>query len=83
MNMMNPAAVASARTARLVREAVTPVYSTSTESVRQGIIAAAEDYCGPDYCHVCRRATEHYGEHTDEQLFAWAMSARGRCLMGA
>lgn len=30
MNIPSPAAVASARTARLVREAATPVYSTST-----------------------------------------------------
>lgn len=41
MNIPSPASVASARTARLVREAATPVYSTSTppEPVREHIMA--------------------------------------------
>jgi hypothetical protein len=42
---MNPATVASARTARLVREAATPVYSTSTPApkVREHIMAVEID----------------------------------------
>jgi hypothetical protein len=23
------------------------------------------------YCYVCRRATDHWGEHSDEQIAAW------------
>lgn len=42
MNTPNPAQVASARTARLVREAQTPVYSTSTP-VQQHMMAVEVD----------------------------------------
>lgn len=78
---MNPMIVAQARTARLVREAQTPTYSTSTKTAaakeREARIRWAEDYCGPDYCHVCGRCTEHYGEHSDEQLLAF-YSGKGK-----
>jgi hypothetical protein len=82
---MNPAAVASARTARLAREAATPVYSTDTVSAarreRERLIAAAEDYAGEEFCFICSRATDHRGEHEDEQLLAFVRSPRGRMLM--
>ena len=84
--MMNPSQVAANRTARLVREAKTPTYSTATPSkpeAAQALMAKAEDFCGPDFCHVCGRCTDHYGEHSDEQLLAFANSARGKWLMGA
>lgn len=71
---MNPAAVARNRTARLVREATTPVYSTSTEGAQRNLIATAQDrLCGEDYCFVCNRCTDHWGEHTDAQILsAWS-----------
>ena len=72
MNIASPAQVATARTARLVREAQTPFYSTSTVSAMaredQRRIQWAEQFEGPDYCHVCGRVTDHSGEHSDEQL---------------
>ena len=72
MNTPNPAQVASARTARLVREAATPVYSTDTVSAaakeRTRRILWADEYAVEDYCLVCGRATDHRGEHSDEQL---------------
>lgn len=27
--------------------------------------------CTEDYCFVCRRCTDHFGEHTDAQLIAY------------
>ena len=71
---MNPIQVAQNRTARLVAEARTPAYTTSTpsaEDVRMERIRWAEDFCGPEFCHVCGRCTDHYGEHSDEQLLAF------------
>lgn len=72
---MNPKMVAQNRTARLVREASTPVYSTDTASAAQRErvrrLRWAEGYTGPDFCHVCGRATDHFAEHSDEQLLAF------------
>ena len=28
--------------------------------------------CGDDYCHICRRCTDHWGEHSDLQILNWA-----------
>lgn len=53
-----------------------------TASANADLLMMADDLTGPDYCHVCRRATEHYGEHSDEQLLAFANSATGRWMMG-
>lgn len=84
---MNPMQVAANRTARLVREASTPVYSTDTTTAKAkaeaNLLMQAEDFAGEDFCHICGRCTDHRGEHTDEQLLAWARSPRGRMLMGA
>lgn len=65
------------RTARLAREASTPVYSTDTVSAKakaeRDALAEAEALaCGEDFCHVCSRCTDHFGEHTPEQIMAWA-----------
>lgn len=72
---MNPSLVAQARTARLAREATTPVYSTDTVSAaareRLRKIRWADRYAGEDFCHVCGRVTDHRGEHSDEQLLAF------------
>lgn len=32
--------------------------------------------CTPDFCFVCSRATDHWGEHSDEQLLEWAKPRR-------
>ena len=37
--------------------------------------------CKDDWCHVCRRATDHWGEHDDEQLRDWANTPLGRELL--
>jgi len=66
---MNPNTVAQNRTARLVAEAVTPVYSTSTESALRARLDRAERaLCTDEFCFVCGRCTDHFGEHSDEQL---------------
>lgn len=90
MNIQTPAQVAANRTARLVREAHTPTYSTATPSeasvaeVREQIIRKAQDVaCGEDFCHICSRATDHWGEHSDEQIWAFAQTAKYRFLVGA
>jgi hypothetical protein len=79
---MNPSTVAQNRTARLVREARTPAYSTDTRSAeasrRADLIRFAEDFTGPDFCHVCGRCTDHFGEHSDSQLIGFALSRKGR-----
>lgn len=76
MNFKTPAQVASARTARLVREVNTPVYSTSTPTqaqIERDLIQRAEDLaCGDDFCHICKRCTDHWGEHSDAQILKWA-----------
>lgn len=83
---MNPTIAANARTARLAREAVTPVYSTSTptpEVARQARITKAQDSaCTEDFCFICSRATDHWGEHSDDQILAWASTPRAKWLMG-
>lgn len=66
---MNPMMVAQNRTARLVREAAPVVRYTSTTGDTRALLARAEDaLCTPDYCFVCGRCTDHFGEHSDAQL---------------
>jgi hypothetical protein len=85
MMNMNPAKVAANRTARLVREAKTPVYTSVTKTAAQEneriIRAAQEAACTEDFCFVCSRATDHFGEHSDEQLLAWAKTPFAHRLM--
>ena len=70
---MNPKNVALARTARLAREATTPVYTSTRESETAKLLSRAEKAaCTAEYCFICKRATEHFGEHSDEQILAWA-----------
>lgn len=28
--------------------------------------------CSEDFCHICSRCTDHWGEHDDLQLLTWA-----------
>lgn len=73
MNIITPAQVAANRTARLVREARTPVYTSTRESEQRALIARAQELaCDDDFCHICSRPTDHWGEHSDEQILAWA-----------
>lgn len=66
---MNPMIVAQNRTARLVREANTPVFSTDTASAKRALLARVEKaLCTEDFCFVCGRCTDHFGEHSDAQL---------------
>lgn len=78
---MNPMQMNANRTARLVREATTPVYSTNTPTMaqrREALIVRAEAAaCHDDYCFVCGRATDHFGEHDEAQILAWARTPRG------
>lgn len=66
---MNPLKAAQNRTARLAREAVTPVYTSETGVPNTALLAGIErDLCTEDYCFVCGRCTDHFGEHSDAQL---------------
>jgi hypothetical protein len=66
---MNPNMVAKNRTARLVREARTPVFTSTAQSARERAIARAErDLVTEDYCFICSRCTDHRGEHDDAQI---------------
>lgn len=81
---MNPKQVFENRTARLVREASSPVYTSQSgrySQTEQDIIEAAENFTGPDFCHVCGRITDHFGEHSDAQLLEWAKSPKGFWMM--
>lgn len=83
MNIPNPAQVASARTARLVAEGAhkprlayvseTGVVSAKASEAERRLISRAQDLaCSEEFCHICKRPTDHWGEHTDEQILAWA-----------
>ena len=82
---MNPTQAFANRTARLVTEAATPIYTTETGKLSRfenEMCARAEEFAGPDFCHICGRCTDHYGEHSDAQLLAWAKSPQGQFLIG-
>lgn len=83
---ITPATVAANRTARLVREANTPVYTSTREGQekreREAALRWAEEYTHSEnadqqWCHVCSRPTDHFGEHSDEQLLEFYYG-RGR-----
>lgn len=79
---MNPMQAMANRTARLANEASTPVYSTDSTTARRRLVSTAERAaCTEDFCFVCSRCTDHFGEHSEEQLLAWARTPRGRRLM--
>jgi hypothetical protein len=75
----SPASVRTAVIAQRVREAKAPVYTSEAKYIK-GSEAAKRDYlrrvedlaCGDDFCHICSRPTDHWAEHTSEQLLAWA-----------
>lgn len=83
----SPATVAAARTARLAAEAQRPVFTSTREGQaareRKALLLAANEFAGEEFCLICGRATDHRGEHSDEQLLAWAASPRGRWLLRA
>lgn len=80
---MNPMQVAQNRTARLVQEARTPVYTSTREREEAQIIRVAQNAaCTAEYCLVCKRCTDHWGEHSDEQLLTWARSPLGKVFLG-
>ena len=78
--MFTPNDLVANRTARLVAEARTPAYTSETGKVspkaaadERRLISRAQDLaCGDEFCHICSRCTDHWGEHTDEQILAWA-----------
>lgn len=54
---------------------ISPVnpYSYAMTNDNTALIARIEDLAvGEDFCHICGRCTDHGGEHTDDQLLAWA-----------
>jgi hypothetical protein len=71
------------RTARLAAEAKAPAYTSETPSAAQAeyarkvaeydlYVKAQNLACGEDFCHICKRCTDHFGEHTEAQILAWA-----------
>lgn len=79
---MNPTQVAANRTARLIAEASAPVFTSTVEFERTRVAAYAEVYaCTEDFCFVCSRSTNHFAEHSEEQLHAWAQTPFARRLM--
>lgn len=86
MDTMTPAQVFSNRTARLVAEAATPVFVSTREGQaereRVAMLRWAEEYThstdeDQPWCHVCARPTDHFGEHSDEQLLEF-YNGKGR-----
>lgn len=77
MNIPSPAAVASARTARLAREATTPVYSTSTPPapVREHIMAVETDGIWGRHWSVMKESeVEAFFADMDDQFAKWESS---------
>lgn len=77
MNIPTPAQVASARTASLVREAQTPVYSTASKApavpVREHITAVEiEDSYGRSWAHMPDNEVEGY--LTDMTILGYGLS---------
>ena len=80
MNIPNPAQVASARTARLVREARTPVYSTVTKPVvREHITAVEVDDMGRWWSHMPDSEVDAYCERYEGVVSDIAHSAKCWC----
>lgn len=77
MNIPTPAKVASNRTARLVAEMNTPVYTSTSGVANAEEISYLQDrLCTDEFCFVCNRCTDHWGEHTDEQILRAAKRMR-------
>jgi len=84
---MNPKQAFANRTARLLAEGAHKprlAYTSSVEAralrmereaaaERKALISRAEELaCGEDFCFICSRPTDHFGEHSAEQILAWA-----------
>lgn len=70
---MNPNQVALNRSVRLALEAATPVYTSTRESEQAKLLSRAEALaCTDEFCFICSRATDHFAEHSDAQILAWA-----------
>jgi len=41
-----------------------------TDETGQHLALEGDDW-DVDYCFVCKRVTDHYGEHSDEQIARW------------
>lgn len=71
---MNPTIVAKAISTRVIREATTPKWTSETgvqtPAERDLLNKAERLLCSAEFCYVCSRCTEHYGEHTDAQILA-------------
>lgn len=66
-----PAARRLTPRARAMRAAIERIENDTKFVVM--VLADIEDRaCTEDYCFVCHRATDHGGEHTEEQLLRWA-----------
>jgi hypothetical protein len=68
---MNPSDVAKARTARLAREATTPVYSTSTPAREHLYVAEVEDDYGRHWTKPMTEANLNKEVDTLEQIGYW------------
>lgn len=79
---MNPRQAAANHTARLIAEAQAPAFTSTLESERVRVAAYAEVIaCTDEFCFVCSRSTDHFAEHSEEQLFTWARSPRGTAMI--
>ncbi len=45
--------------------------AVAAERRAERIALAEDDGCREDYCFVCRRCTDHRGEHSEAQLLAY------------
>lgn len=81
MMIQTPAQAMANRTARLVAEGVhrdRVAYTSTSESEQDKFLARMERrLCTDEYCFICSRSTDHFGEHTDEQILA-AAKKRGQ-----
>lgn len=72
MMIQTPAQALANRTARLVAEGAhrdRVAYTTDTQgAARKRLSNIERDLCTEDWCFVCSRPTDHFGEHDDEQL---------------
>lgn len=69
---MNPKQAFANRTARLLAEGVHKdrvAYSTDTlGAAAKRLSRIQRRLCTQDFCFVCGRPTDHFGEHSDAQL---------------
>lgn len=80
MKIQTPAQAFANRTARLVAEGAHKdrvAYTSTAASEQEKFLARAErDLCDEDWCFICSRPTDHFGEHDDEQILRAAKRRR-------